>query len=49
VAIAQRTGATVLTNYEISTWLQQAPRGSRRSTACSTGAGSRSRVESGSS
>lgn len=26
VAIAQRTGATVLSNYEISTWLQQAPR-----------------------
>src|SRR5271165_1478541 len=27
VAIAQRTGATVLSNYEISIWLQQAPRG----------------------
>ena len=27
VAIAKRTGATVLSNYEISTWLQQAPRG----------------------
>ena len=27
VAIAQRTGATVLSNYEIGTWLQQAPRG----------------------
>jgi L-ascorbate metabolism protein UlaG (beta-lactamase superfamily) len=27
VAIAKRTGATVLTNFEISTWLQQAPRG----------------------
>lgn len=27
VAIAQRTGATVVTNYEISNWLQQAPRG----------------------
>ena len=27
VAIAQRTGATVLTNYEIGNWLQQAPRG----------------------
>jgi L-ascorbate metabolism protein UlaG (beta-lactamase superfamily) len=27
VAIAQRTGATVLSNYEISTWLEQSPRG----------------------
>ena len=27
VAIAQRTGATVLTNYEIGNWLQQAPAG----------------------
>src|SRR5947209_14291434 len=27
VAIAQRTGATVLSNYEISNWLQQSPRG----------------------
>src|SRR5262245_42235691 len=27
VAIAKRTGATVLTNYEISQWLQQPPRG----------------------
>src|SRR3974377_1268104 len=27
VAIAHRTGATVLSNFEISTWLQQAPRG----------------------
>src|SRR2546423_14288981 len=27
VAIARRTGATVITNYEISTWLRQAPRG----------------------
>ena len=27
MAIAHRTGATVLSNYEISTWLQQAPRG----------------------
>ncbi len=26
VAIAGRTGATVLSNYEIGTWLQQAPR-----------------------
>src|SRR3954467_11716605 len=26
-AIAQRTGATVLSNYEISNWLQQSPRG----------------------
>jgi L-ascorbate metabolism protein UlaG (beta-lactamase superfamily) len=26
VAIAHRTGATVLSNYEIGTWLQQAPR-----------------------
>ena len=25
VAIAQRTGATVLSNYEISNWLQQDP------------------------
>jgi L-ascorbate metabolism protein UlaG (beta-lactamase superfamily) len=27
VAIAQRTGATVATNYEISEWLQKPPRG----------------------
>ena len=27
VAIAQRTGATVATNYEISEWLQQPPEG----------------------
>jgi L-ascorbate metabolism protein UlaG (beta-lactamase superfamily) len=27
VSIAQRTGATVLSNYEIGTWLQQEPRG----------------------
>ena len=27
VAISKRTGAAVLTNYEISNWLQQAPRG----------------------
>lgn len=27
VAIARRTGATVLSNYEISNWLQQSPRG----------------------
>ncbi len=27
VAIAHRTGATVLSNYEIGTWLQTAPRG----------------------
>jgi L-ascorbate metabolism protein UlaG (beta-lactamase superfamily) len=27
VAIAQRTGATVLSNFEIGTWLQQDPRG----------------------
>jgi L-ascorbate metabolism protein UlaG (beta-lactamase superfamily) len=27
IAIARRTGATVLTNYEIAEWLQQAPQG----------------------
>ncbi len=30
VAIAKRTGATVVSNYEISTWLQQAPRGLKK-------------------
>jgi L-ascorbate metabolism protein UlaG (beta-lactamase superfamily) len=30
VAIAKRTGATVVSNYEISTWLQQTPRGLKK-------------------
>ena len=30
VAIAQRTGATVLSNFEIGTWLQQDPRGLKK-------------------
>jgi L-ascorbate metabolism protein UlaG (beta-lactamase superfamily) len=30
VAIAQRTGATVISNYEISEWLKQPPRGLTR-------------------
>src|SRR5436189_1737000 len=30
VAIAQRTGATVLSNFEIGTWLQQEPRGLKK-------------------
>ena len=39
VAIAQRTGATVATNYEIGEWLQQpAQRLERRSRASSTAA-----------
>ena len=36
VAIARRTGAKVLSNYEISNWLQQDPRGRPRSMVSST-------------
>ena len=42
VAIAKRTGATVVANYEIACWLEK--QGRRRPTACSTAAASRFRL-----